>query len=227
MICTIMQPTYLPWAGYFNLISQADIFVFLDDAQLQKNSWHNRNRILVNHAPHWITVPVKHVSLDQTIKRTEIDNNRPWRKKHIKLIQQTYCKHPFVKDILGILNCVDQENFSSLSDLNIALVKWIIEKLTIKTKIFLSSQMELEGKRTARIVEILNKLNADTYLSPKGANDYLEADCFIDLTSTVLTFQQYNPAPYAQYMHNGFESHLSIVDVVANMGWDAAREYIR
>ena len=86
--------------------------------------------------------------------------------------------------------------------------------------------MELEGKRTARIVEILKKLNADTYLSPKGANEYLEADSFIDLTSAVLTFQQYNPVPYAQYKHNGFESHLSIVDVVANMGWDAARKYI-
>ena len=226
MICAIMQPTYLPWAGYFNLISQADIFVLLDDAQLQKNSWHNRNRILVNHAPHWITVPVKHFSLDQTIKKTEIDNNPLWRKKHIKLLQQTYCKHPFAKDIVGILNYVDQENFSSLSELNIGLVKWILERLIIKTKIVLSSQMELEGKRTARIVEILKKLNADTYLSPKGANEYLEADSFIDLTSAVLTFQQYNPVPYAQYKHNGFESHLSIVDVVANMGWDAARKYI-
>ena len=73
MKCAIMQPTYLPWPGYFNLISKADVFVFLDDAQFQKNSWHNRNRILVENKPHWITVPVKHKSLDQKINETEIE----------------------------------------------------------------------------------------------------------------------------------------------------------
>jgi hypothetical protein len=86
MICAIMQPTYLPWAGYFNLISQSDVFVFLDDAQFQKNSWHNRNRILVNHLPHWITLPVRHAALCQTIRQTELDDSKNWRRKHIKLL---------------------------------------------------------------------------------------------------------------------------------------------
>ena len=67
MKCAIMQPTFLPWAGYFNLIAEVDTFVFLDDAQLQKNSWHNRNQILLNHKKHWISVPVKRSNLGQTI----------------------------------------------------------------------------------------------------------------------------------------------------------------
>ena len=59
MIAAIMQPTYLPWAGYFNLINQVDIFFFLDDAQFAKQSWHNRNRILRNNKEVLITISLK------------------------------------------------------------------------------------------------------------------------------------------------------------------------
>ena len=75
-----MQPTYLPWAGYFNLIAQVDVFVFLDDAQFQKNSWHNRNRILLNHGTHWITVPVNRKALSQTINKSSVDEKQNWKK---------------------------------------------------------------------------------------------------------------------------------------------------
>ncbi|WP_370302900.1 WbqC family protein, partial [Rheinheimera baltica] len=54
MKCAIMQPTFLPWSGYFNLMASVDVFVFLDDAQFQKGSWHNRNRIPLNGKPHWL-----------------------------------------------------------------------------------------------------------------------------------------------------------------------------
>ena len=79
-----MQPTYLPWPGYFNLILKSDSFIFLDDAQFQKNSWHNRNRILVSQKPHWITVPVKHNSLDQKISETKIVSSHSWAKKTLQ-----------------------------------------------------------------------------------------------------------------------------------------------
>jgi hypothetical protein len=226
MICAIMQPTYLPWAGYFNLISQADVFVFLDDAQFQKNSWHNRNRVLVNRAPHWISVPVKHNFLGQKINETEIVKTQPWRKKHSKLLQQTYCKHPFSDDILGITNIIEQEDFKNLAELNIRLLLWFIEKLNIKTKTYLSSQIDIDGKRTERIIRILDHLLADTYLSPKGSTEYLEEDGFSDLTETNIVFQNYNSAPYMQCGSNDFESHLSIVDVVANIGWKSTKQYI-
>ena len=59
MIVSIMQPTYLPWLGYFDLMEQSDVFVFLDAAQFVKQSWHQRNRIRVGHELRWMTVPVK------------------------------------------------------------------------------------------------------------------------------------------------------------------------
>ena len=82
-ICSIMQPTYLPWAGYFNLISSSDFFVFLDDVQFSKQSWQNRNRILIGDKMHWLTVPVLRENLKDKIYKIKIDDTRNWRKKHI------------------------------------------------------------------------------------------------------------------------------------------------
>jgi len=224
--CAMMQPSYLPWAGYFNLIAEADIFVFLDDAQLQKNSWHNRNRILVNRLPHWITVPVNRIVLSQTINKSSIDVKKNWKQKHVKLLRQTYSKHPFSDDILPVCDIVENHDFNSLADLNVYLIEWIVKKLGIKTKFILSSDLNISGKRTERIINILEKLKADVYLSPQGAAEYLQLDDFPNKTSINLTFQSFEPKPYDQHRHDKFESHLSIVDVVANIGWENTKRYI-
>ena len=226
MICAIMQPTYLPWAGYFNLIAKVDIFIFLDDAQLQKNSWHNRNRILVNYVPHWITVPVKRNFLAQTIKETEIDSSQNWRIKQSKLLQQTYRMHPFAKDVLSICPLIERSEITHLAELNMFLIRWVSNQLNIQTQFRLSSEMVVEGKRTDRLIQLLNKLHANEYLSPKGALDYLEADGFRCQTAIRLLYQDFNPAPYAQHKHSSFESHLSIIDVIANLGWEATKKYV-
>ena len=221
-----MQPTYLPWPGYFNLISKSDIFVFLDDAQFQKNSWHNRNRILVNKKPHWITVPVEHKSLDQRINGTKIINSQPWRKKHCKLIEQTYCKHLFSKDILGLTEILEREFFENLSDLNIRLILWFLKKLDISTETCLSSNLGIIGKRTQRIIKILDYFKADTYLSPIGASEYLNSDGFSKLTKIKLEIQKFNSIPYDQNINKNFESHLSVVDLVAYKGWESTKVFL-
>ena len=226
MKCAIMQPTFLPWAGYFNLIADVDTFVFLDDAQLQKNSWHNRNRILVNQNPHWISVPVKREKLGQTIAKTKLDDSKKWRTKHIKLLQQVYSKHPFSSDILELCDILKKDNSKHLAELNIRLIKWFLRKLQISTSIVLASDLNIEGKRTERIINILQKLNASSYLSPKGAEEYLEEDGFLEQKLVKLEIQNFDTLNYFQYKTNKFESHLSIVDVLANLGWPETKKYI-
>jgi len=224
--CAIMQPSYLPWAGYFNLIAQVDAFVFLDDAQFQKNSWHNRNRILVNQLPHWITAPIKRESLSQTINKSSFDNKQNWQQKHVKLLKQTYSKHPFSEDVFPLFEFIENCDSKNLADLNIRLIKWVMMKLDIKTDCFLSSELDVSGKRTERIIKILEKLNADIYLSPEGSAEYLELDDFSSKSSTKLTFQSFEPKLYSQHLQDKFESHLSIIDVVANIGWKKTKKYI-
>lgn len=221
-----MQPTYLPWSGYFNLIARSDKFVFLDDVQYQKNSWHNRNQLLVNKSPHWVTVPIKHKSLSQTIKDSEIDQIQHWRRKHSFLIKNVYSKHPFFNDISDICSFLEEDNSKFLADLNIKLIRWFLDKLTIQTEIFLSSDIPSDGKRSSRLISILKHLMADTYLSPVGAMNYLQEDNFVGTSDINLLLQNFSPQPYQQYRHLLFESHLSIIDVVANLGWQGTRVYI-
>ena len=69
---------FLPWIGYFNLsLNQKNLF--LDDAQFSKNNWHNRNRILNNNLPLWISVPIKSGNLKK-INETEIVSDDRWKK---------------------------------------------------------------------------------------------------------------------------------------------------
>lgn len=87
-----MQPTYLPWAGYFHLIGTVDKFVFLDDVQFERRSWQSRNRILLEGREHYLTVPVRKASRSELIKNIAIDNDQEWRKRHLQLLRQAYLK---------------------------------------------------------------------------------------------------------------------------------------
>lgn len=140
-----MQPTYLPWSGYFNLILKSDHFIFLDDAQYRKNYWHNRNRIILNAEPHWITAPVRKVSLSQSINDTLFDDKQNWRSKHIRLISQNYAKHPFAADLSELFSIIEDKSLVSLGDLSIAIILWACEKLNLNAQIHRASQLGIKG----------------------------------------------------------------------------------
>jgi len=95
MICSIMQPTYLPWAGYFALINASDLFLFYDDAQYSKNSWHNRNKVLLNKQPQWLSISISHKNR-QNINQTVLSCYPRDIKKQIKTINTFYGKAPFL-----------------------------------------------------------------------------------------------------------------------------------
>lgn len=222
----IMQPTYLPWAGYFNLVARADCFVFLNDAQYEKGSWHNRNRVLVAGKPHWLTVPIKHGELHKTIAQTYIDDSRSWRSKQLRLIEHNYGRHPHAVDLAALFAIIDDTSFDRLADLNIALIECTLAALGIGTEIVRSSELGIPGNRTDRLIAILSRLGAKRYLSPRGAAGYLADDRFTERTPVALEFQRYEPQRYTQWRQARYESHLSILDVVANLGWREAAAYI-
>ena len=100
MRVTILQPSYLPWLGFFEQMSRSDKFVLLDDVQYTRRDWRNRNRIRVDEGWIWLTVPVLQKNkFAQNLLETRIDNSVPWRKKHLYTLRQYYCKTPFLKNI--------------------------------------------------------------------------------------------------------------------------------
>lgn len=226
MRCVIMQPTYLPWAGYFNLMANADVFVFLDDVQFEKQSWQNRNRILLNGQSHWLTVPVRRKHLSDSVNDIVIDDQHNWRHKHLELLRHAYARHPYATEVLKHVNESLAPSITCLSDLNIGFICNTAKALDLYPRIFRSSELGVQGSRSGRLLEICDYLGCNTYLSPRGAADYLAADAVFENSRVQLEFQDFTARPYSQRGNQPFVSHLSIVDVLANLGVNSTRNYV-
>jgi hypothetical protein len=225
----VMQPTFLPWAGYFRLAAFVDYFVFLDDVQLSRQSWQTRNRILVDGEVHWLSVPIGHDRLDQRINETKIaDSAGRWRRKVARLLQQSYARARFKSDLADLIVALETAPQETLADFNIALAAKIMSLFGIQASILRSSGMGLtQAERTDRLIEIGTKLCCDTYISPIGSRGYLETDAFASRTTMRLTYLAQDPPAYDQGSTKGFVPRLSIVDGVANLGWRGAGNYVR
>lgn len=224
MRVVILQPSFLPWRGYFDLIHKADIFVFYDDVQYDKRGWRNRNKIKTVDGTEWLTVPVETVGKYlQLIKDTKIDNTQNWKRKHLNAIQYSYHKAPFYSEYIDFFNDIYSRNWDNICELDIYTTKEISRFLGINTKFIRSSEFFTEGKKTDRLINICKHLGATRYLSGPAAKDYIEDDKF-ENNNIILEYQEYSYPEYPQ-LFGKFEPHVSIVDLLFNCG-SAAGEYI-
>ncbi len=222
MKVVITQPTYLPWIGYFDLIAQADVFIVLDDVQFEKQSWQQRNRIKTAAGLHWLTVPVKFRGrLNQLIREVEIREPGFWR-DHVRAIELAYRRatsfenyFPVVSDILQRLSD------GKLLDLNISLLRWLLEEFNIKTPMLSASSLGLTGKRTEHLANLCQAVGAKEYLSPLGASAYLlhEGDLLLQRGIEV-RFQNYQHPVYRQ-LFGEFQPYASTLDLLFNEGHSA------
>lgn len=217
----LMQPTFMPWLGYFALIADSDIFVFLDDFQFVRRSFAQRNRFCDKSGKEiYISVPIKHTG-HQEINLNEaaplIDG--AFRKKFLGTLQQCYARSPYYDEIKPMMEEWIGTEFQTLADLNIDLVLRVSRYLGWDTDKFrLSNTLKQNGQRSERILSLLNAIGAKTYLCAKGAQDYMEEDKVFPVSDCLVAFQDFVPAPYGQSGKFPFFSHLSIVDVLMNLG---------
>ena len=221
-----MQPTYMPWAGYLNLMAGVDCFVYLDDTQYERSSWQNRNRVLVNGKPAWLTLPVLRGHLGANINEVQVDDTLNWRRKHLALLSSAYARHTNRAAMLDVAETLNT-SLQRLSDLNIGLLEVFRQKLAISTPTIRSSSLGISGVRTERLIALLTKLGASEYVTPPGALEYLQEDGFEQKCSIKLMVHGYQPPTYSQRGVNEFISYLSILDVAAHLGWEGARKYVR
>lgn len=227
MRCVIMQPTFIPWSGYFNLISRADQFVYLNDVQFEKQSWQSRNAILLDKKRFLLTLKVSRGPISRKISEVELSSEPTWREKLSRTLRETYGRHPFKESLEPVLETLSNSCINSLCDFNIQIIESYCDLLGITTKKRKSSELNIRGQRSERILNICRSLKCDEYLSPAGARGYLEEDNLFSASQVELTFQNFNPGPYSQLGSKEFVSHLSIVDIMANIGPQAAKEYIQ
>ena len=222
MRISIMQPTYLPWMGYFELIHNCDLFVFLDDVQFVKKSWQHRNRIKSSSGETLLTVPVlSKGKRGQQIKAVDINNELPWRKKHLATIRTNYCKAKFFNTFIDELDRIYCRDYGRLLMINLTLIHFLCDAFGISTQTMLSSTLKTDGVGSQKIVNICKALKADVLYDTQGAEPVLDAGLF-ESNQIELIFQQYCHPTYFQ-LNGDFLSHLSALDLLLNEGENALR----
>lgn len=232
MIAAIMQPTYLPWIGYFDLIDTVDRFVFLDDVQVLKRSWGVRNRILGQHGEAFLTVPLSGHSRDggSTFVSTSVDPDEKWRNTHLATIRHAYAKAPHFAEVFESLEALMSAGHTTIGELNMHFITTTAASIGIATRFQKSSELDgTEGRKDDRLLSICRAIGADCYLSAKGSAAYIESrhegGAFAG-SGVELRYQHFDHPEYPQ-LEKGFASHMSIVDLLMNCGYASALEIIR
>jgi len=220
--CAIHQPQFLPWLGYFDKMGKADVFVLLDNVQFKKNEFQNRNKIRVGNEARWITVPVNY-SFGTPINRVPVVYDRPWCRKMLATMEQSYGRSPGYDRYAGELAEILGRTWGNIAELNRATVAWLASCLGVATETLAASELpEFSTNPTQRLVDICRHFGAETYLSGAGGHDYLETQRF-DEAGITLEFQEFLHPDYPQWYNSercGFMSHLSAVDAVFNDATD-------
>ncbi len=226
MKCVILQPSYIPWRGYFHQIGLADVFVFYDDVQYDARGWRNRNRIKTAHGSKWLTIPV-HSHGSQTnhilIKDIEIDWSKTWNQEHWLTLQHSYSKTPFFEEYKDKLQNIYHEKPQYLADFTIPLTITIAQWLGFQTQFLRSSELNATGNKTERLISILSNIGADHYISGPSAKEYIEPNLFKE-AGIHLEYMQYNYPDYPQ-IYPPFDPQVSILDLLFMTGKEA-RNYI-
>lgn len=210
----VMQPYFLPYIGYFQLINAADKFVLLDDVNYIKKGWINRNRILINRAEHLFVIPLEKSSQNKVINTLKISGLDEWRKKFLKTVSNAYSKAPHFKTAYVILEEVLDIKTDELAELIRHSIKVMCRKLSIKTEIIDSSSVfeNKDLRKQERILDIVKKSGGDAYINPIGGVELYSRDVFKE-NGIKLNFLKTKKLRYKQSGEKFIEG-LSILDVM-------------
>lgn len=212
-----LQPGYLPWLGYFDLLHRADVFVHYDDVQFDKHGWRNRNRVKGPKGAVWLTVPVLHGGrFGQAVLDVEIDERQDWRRKHLSTIAQFYARAPLVESVLPRLRDILERPWPRLVELDLAIIDWLAAELGIATPRHRASGLGIGGDRNERLLNLCRHFGATRYLSGDAARAYLDAERFAAAGIEVV-WHDYRHPTYPQ-LHGEFAPYLSALDLLLNMG---------
>ena len=217
-----IQSNYIPWKGYFDIINDVDLFIFHDDLQYTKQDWRNRNKIYTMHgALSWLTVPCG-INTDRMICEVILNNNSKWAQKHWNVIRQAYYKAPYYNKYKSFFEYVYLEcKWEYLSELNQFLIKHIAtEFLGIRTEFSDSRCFFSSGKKSEKLLSLLVSAGCNEYLSGPAARAYLDEPAF-QASGIRVVWKDYSGYPEYQQMWQPFESNVSIIDLLMNVGEEA------
>ena len=223
MRLAIIQSSYIPWKGFFDLIGGCDEYVIYDSAQYVKRHWHNRNRIKTANGVQWLTIPViTKGRFEQSIEAVEIE--KPWADKHWRALELSYQRAAFFDTYAGTVKGWYEraDKQARLTEVNEIFLRGIAGLLGLKTRIVRDQAYPAAGASTERLLGIVRAAGADHYLSGPSAQEYFDESLFTaaGITPEWLSYQGYPEYPQ---LHGGFEHAVTALDLLFNTGPDAPR----
>lgn len=219
MKVVVNQSNYLPWKGYFDLIHDADLFVFYDDVQFTKNDWRNRNRFKTARGLEWLSVPVGK-RIDRLICEVELPP-ASWADAHWRVLESAYSRAPFFATYAPRLHAVLTAPHRTLAELNHALTQLIARDfLGANTRFDDSRRHPAPGRSQERLLALLRSVGATTYISGPAARAYIDPAAFAS-AGIELVWKDYSGYPEYPQFHPPFEHAVSVIDLIFHTGPDA------
>jgi hypothetical protein len=212
----IVQSSYLPWKGYFDIAHDVDEFIFLDEVQYTVRDWRNRNRIKTADGAQWLSVPVGDDRKRVIHEVKPVDAS--WQEKHWKSIRHAYGRaafFPLYREFFEEIYLGTR--WESLSDFNQVTTRRIAHELLGLTTRFVDSRQYAGcGSKLDLILSLLEQSGATSYLSGPSALDYLEPERFAE-RSLELLIKRYEYPSYPQ-PHPPFMHEVSVIDLLFHTG---------
>ncbi len=225
MIVSVMQPYFFPYLGYYQLVAQSNRFVFLDDVNYINKGWINRNRILINGEPSFITVPLSGASQNRMINEIEVSYQEKWNEKMLRNIEMNYKKSAFFNSVFPVIQSVISSNEKLISQLCVKSVSQVFDYLELKPEFFYSSVLdpEKDSGGEKRIIRIVSQIKGEIYVNPEGGQEMYQTKNF-DEAKLKLKFIKMTPTKYNQIKTADFIPYLSIIDLLMHVSKEEIRE---
>lgn len=220
----IHQPNYLPWLGYFYKMAVSNVFIFLDDADFPKGSYVNRNKIAVNGAGKWLTVPTGRGY--QTAILDAFPSGDEWVAKHLRSMESSYRQAPYFSEYFyEIAKLLTNNGMRNFADLNISLIEYVASKIGVDCICLRSSQMNIAGRSDARLADLVSAVGGGFYISGGGGANYQSEETF-RAKRIALIYSNFAPEAYPQNSSE-FISGLGVLDALFNIGAKQIGEMFR
>lgn len=223
-----MQPYFLPYIGYFQLIAEVDKFILLDDVAFIKRGWINRNRILVNGQVQYITFPVVDASQNRMISKHELMQDDGWKLRIEKTITMAYSKAPQFNRFMAVFKDILYHEAPNLSAYILYSLDQLCHYMNLKSASFAYASdfgtRQLNGQE--RILDICQKSSAIVYCNLPGGKSLYSSEAFSEsgIHLCFLTPEQKN---YLQQKVKEFIPGLSIIDLLMNCDVQEVNEQLK
>lgn len=221
----IHQPHFFPWMGYLNKIAQSDVFIVLDEAQIEKGSNMYRNKLVtIQGIEKYITISYQ--KKDALLKKNneiEIDKNVDWQQRQKSFLYENYKQTKYYDEIMGDIDHIYSKEYNKLIDVLNDSINYLLTSFGIKTKIVYQSTLEYDrfAKRNELLIELCKAVNCDCYLSGNSARKYMDINLF-EHQGISVEFQEFKYPVYDQGKY--WVPNLSSLDILFREGKEASKQ---